>query len=93
LPHSVAYNVNAIPAATARLAQAMGVDDAAQGLFDLAEKVGAPTALKDIGIEESDLDKAASITTETQINNPEPVTTEKVRDLLQRAWEGSSPRS
>lgn len=91
LPHCVAYNAAATEAGTRRLADAMGVENAALGIFELAKTVGAPTALKDIGIQESDLDKAAEIATETPVNNPEPVTTERVRALLQNAYEGVEP--
>ena len=71
----------------------MGVDNAAVGIFNLAKTVGAPTALKDIGIQEADLDRAAAIATETPVNNPETVTKERVRELLQRAWAGEMPRA
>ncbi len=91
LPHCVAYNAAATAEGTGRLAAAMGVDNAAIGIFNLAKTVGAPTALKDIGIQEADLDKAAEIATESPVNNPEPVTTERVRALLQNAYEGSEP--
>lgn len=93
LPHCVAYNAGATAEGMRKLADAMGVEDAALGIFELAQTVGAPTALKEIGIKESDLDKATAVATETPVNNPEPVIPERVRALLQRAWAGESPRS
>lgn len=93
LPHCVAYNAEATAEGTRKLAEAMGVDNAAVGIFKLAKTLGAPTALKDIGILEADLDKAAAAATETPVNNPEPVTQERVRALLQRAWAGDEPRA
>lgn len=92
LPHCVAYNAAATVEGTRRLAQAMGVEDAAVGIFQLAQTLGAPTALKEIGIHESDLDKAAAVATEAPLHNPEPVTTERVRILLENAFHGYSPR-
>ncbi|QIB64970.1 maleylacetate reductase [Kineobactrum salinum] len=92
LPHCVAYNAAATEEATRRLADAMGVENAAIGIFNLAKAVGAPTALRDIGVQEADLDKAAKIATETPVNSPEPVTMERVRNLLQNAYEGIEPR-
>ncbi len=92
LPHCVAYNALATAGGTQRLAEAMGVDNAAIGIYELAKTVGAPTALKDIGIRESDLDKAAAIATEMPVNNPEPVTTKRVRALLENAFHGSLPQ-
>ena len=92
LPHSVAYNASARPEATRRIAEALGVGDAATGLFELAGNLGAPTALKDIGIEEADLDEAAAVALEKPVNNPEPVTRERIRALLDNAWRGHPPR-
>ena len=91
LPHSVAYNAGARPGATRRIAGALGVSDAATGLFELAGNLGAPTALRDIGVEQADLDEAAAVTLEKPINNPEPVTRERVRALLDNAWHGHPP--
>ena len=91
LPHSVAYNSGARPEATQRIAEALGVNDAATGLFELARKLGAPIALKDIGIKQTDLDEAAAVTVEKPINNPEPVTRARVRALLENAWHGHPP--
>ena len=91
LPHSVAYNAGARPGATRRIADALGVNDAATGLFDLAGGLGAPTALKDIGVRKVDLDEAVAVTLEKPINNPEPVTRERVRALLENAWHGHPP--
>jgi maleylacetate reductase len=91
LPHSVAYNAAATAEGTRQLAEAMGVEDAAVGLFELALTVGAPAALKDIGVKESDLDEAVNIATEKELANPEPVTKERLRALLDNAFHGKSP--
>lgn len=91
LPHCVAYNASSTAEGTRELAEAMGVEDPALGLFELAKEVGAPTALKEIGIKEGDLDQAAAIATETPVNNPEPVTTARVRQLLDNAFHGRPP--
>jgi maleylacetate reductase len=50
LPHALAYNASAAPQAMARIAAALGAPDAATGMFDLARELGAPTALRDIGM-------------------------------------------
>jgi alcohol dehydrogenase class IV len=91
LPHCVAYNAPAVPDGTARVARAMGVTDAAAGLFDLAVVVGAPTSLADIGVREADLDTIVRIVFEQAIKNPAPVAAQAVRELLQRAYEGRRP--
>ena len=46
LPHATAYNRAAAPEAIARVARALAAEDAAQGLYDLAKMLGAPTALQ-----------------------------------------------
>ena len=92
LPHSVAYNAGARPVSTGRVAAAMGANDAATGLFELARKLGAPTALTDIGVRQADLDEAVTVALETPINNPEPVTRERLRTLLENAYHGHPPQ-
>ena len=93
LAHSVAYNAAAAAKGSQRIAEVMGVDNAAVGIFELAGKLDAPQALSDIGIKESDLDEAAAVVTEQSFNNPESVTTDRVRLLLQRAFEGLPPEA
>lgn len=61
LPHAVAYNAPAAPDAVATVARALGVQNAAQGLFDLAKDNGAPYSLKELGFKEEDLERAADI--------------------------------
>lgn len=61
LPHAVAYNAPYAQDAVARVAKAIGTDNAAQGLFDLAKENGAPTSLKELGFKKEDLEKAADI--------------------------------
>jgi alcohol dehydrogenase class IV len=93
LPHTIAYNAFATSAGTRRLASAMGVKDAAVGLFKLAKVVGAPTSLKEIGFREEDLNRAAAIATEKPLNNAEPVTEAGIRKLLENAYLGFEPSS
>lgn len=92
LPHCVAYNTGATARDTAKLAEALGVENAAQGIYQLAKTLGAPTSLKAIGIKEADLDLATTIALDTPVNNPEPVSADRLRALLQRAWSGEKPQ-
>ena len=50
LPHAAAYNAPATPEAMARLSRALQVEDAPRGLYDLAGRIGAPRALRDLGM-------------------------------------------
>jgi alcohol dehydrogenase class IV len=91
LPHAAAYNAQAVPEAISRVARALGTTSAAQGLFDLADSLGVPVALRDIGMKENDLDRAAEIASQNPYYNPRPVTREGIRTLLQDAFEGRRP--
>lgn len=93
LAHSVAYNAAATPLGTQKVAEAIGVGEAATGIYELAKTLGAPTALSQIGISENDLDRAVSITMENPLVNPEPVSAKRLRQLLQNAYSGSPPRA
>ena len=61
------------------------------GLWDFAKAIGAPLALRDLGLTEADLDKAAGIATENPYWNPRPIDGASIRALLQQAWEGLRP--
>ena len=91
LPHAVAYNAEAAPEAMSRIAGALGVTSAAEGLFDLAASLQAPLSLAALGMKRTDLDEAADIAVQNPYYNPRPVTREGVRALLQDAWEGRRP--
>jgi alcohol dehydrogenase class IV len=91
LPHETAYNRAGAPAAMARIAQALGAEDAAQGLFDLAAALGAKQRLAEIGLREEDLDRAADLSVESPYPNPTPLTRERIRALLDDAFHGRRP--
>jgi maleylacetate reductase len=57
----------------------------------LARRHGAPTALRDLGLREADLDRAADIAAANPYWNPRPVERGAIRGLLQRAFEGTAP--
>ncbi len=50
-------------------------------------------ALRDIGMKEKDLDKAAEIATTNPYYNPRPVTVDGVRELLDDAFRGTRPQA
>ena len=91
LPHAIAYNAPAAPQAMATIAAALGAPGAAAGLFDLAQRHGAPTSLRAIGMREPDLDRAADMAVQSQYPNPRPIERGPVRALLQRAFDGTRP--
>jgi len=91
LPHAIAFNREATPEAMRIAADALGVHDAARGVYDLAERLAAPLALKDIGMPADGLDRAAKLATENPYYNPRPVEYSGVRRLLENAFYGERP--
>jgi alcohol dehydrogenase class IV len=92
LPHAMRFNAPAAAAPMARVARALGVADAAGGLFDLAARLGAPTSLRELGLPEAALDDAADQATQQAYWNPRPVERAAIRALLDDAWHGRRPR-
>jgi alcohol dehydrogenase class IV len=91
LPHAAAYNAPAAPEAMARVARALGVMDAPTGLYDLAKGLGAQVALKDIGMPEAGLDRAADLAVANPYWNPRPIERAGIRALLDDAFWGRRP--
>ena len=91
LPHAVQYNRDAAPEAMARISRALGGADPAAGLWDLARSLGAPVALKSIGMKAESLDEAARFATLNPYYNPRPIEYAAIRQLLEDAWEGRRP--
>ena len=94
LPHAVAYNALAAEQAMVSISRALGLGpklEAARGLFELVKAIDAPLALKDIGMQESDLDRAAEIATTNPYYNPRPIERGPIRKLLDAAFFGRRP--
>ncbi len=91
LPHALAYNAAHAPQAMAHIARALGAADAARGIFELAQRLGAPTSLAAIGMPEAGLDRAADLAVTTPYPNPRPLERAALRALLQRAFDGAAP--
>jgi maleylacetate reductase len=96
LPHALAYNAANAPEAMQRIARALGAtasrQSAAAGIFDLAQRHGAPVALKDIGMPADGLARAADLAVQDQYPNPRPLERAAIRELLQHAFNGERPR-
>ncbi len=91
LPHAARYNRDAAPEAMARIARALGVDDAPQGLYDLEVALELEMRLAGIGMPKEGLEKAARIATESPYPNPSEVGYAGVLSLLNHAYEGRRP--
>ena len=93
LPHATAFTTPAAQAAMQRVSAALGVPGTSAGraLYDLAKANGAPVALRDIGMPQAELDRAADIATQSPYWNPRPVDRAGIRALLEDAWQGRRP--
>ncbi len=88
LPHAMAYNATCAAQAMQRVAHSLCVDDAVDGMQALARQLGAPTALRDLGMPEDGIEKAAELVVSAPYWNPRPVDRASMQALITRAWAG-----
>jgi maleylacetate reductase len=91
IPYSAAYNREAAPAAMQRVAHALRADDAPAALYELMLKVGTQKSLREFGLTEEDLEKAADLAVKSPYDNPRPVTRDGILDMLRAAYAGARP--
>lgn len=91
LPHAIAYNVRAAASAIGRLGALMGAADAATAMQALARRLGAPTALRDLGMPEAGIGRTAELAVQSPYWNPRAVDRDSLHGLLARAWAGAPP--
>lgn len=91
LPHALAYNAPAVPDAMTALRRAFNGEDPVTALIRLARCIGAPTALRDIGMPADGIDLAADEAMRNPYWNPRPVERDGVRALIARAYAGDPP--
>ena len=95
LPHALAYNMAAAPAAFERMSRALNAAprglSVPQAIYDLAHAHGAPVALRDLGLTQAQLDQALELALQNQYPNPRPLQREPLRELLFNAWQGVRP--
>ncbi len=90
LPHTAAYNEVAAREELLPATKLFGGCLSA-GLYELAEELGAPLSLKDIGFCGQDISKAAEQAVRNPYWNPREVTIDGITGLLQRAVAGKAP--
>jgi alcohol dehydrogenase class IV len=91
LPHALALVAPSEPEAMARIGTALASPDVPAAVYDLAASVGAPTALRAIGMSAERLDEAAGLIVEAIPGNPKPFSIPAIRALLADAFEGRRP--
>ena len=76
----------------ARIARALGADDAPGGLYDLAAVLGSRRALADLGLSEADLAPAAEAAAAAFADvHPRAADEDELRALLDDAFHGRRP--
>ena len=70
LPYAVAFNENAAGDAMQDVRAALGSKDAANAVFDLARRIGAPASLREIGMPEEGLSTRSSWLMPIRIGTP-----------------------
>jgi maleylacetate reductase len=90
LPYVLAFNAPAAPEASAALARALGADDAARALWDLAS-LGTRRSLSELGMAEGDIGRVVDLAVASPYANPRPVDAGDVEALLRAAWAGRVP--
>jgi alcohol dehydrogenase class IV len=91
LPHAMAYNSTAVPDVEQRIAEILGASGAATGLYDFARRLGIAAGLRDIGMPETGIDRAADLAMANPYWNPRPLERGAIRDLIAGAWAGERP--
>ncbi|PYI05734.1 maleylacetate reductase [Aspergillus sclerotiicarbonarius CBS 121057] len=95
LPHAISYNAPRIPEAMEKLAEALPESngDAIHGLNVLLDKLQVKRGLKEYGMKEEDIDKAADIAVGNPYWNPREIEREPIRELIRRVWAGEPARA
>jgi maleylacetate reductase len=88
LPHVMAYNEPAVPAAMSRIAEAIQGHPAPRAVQDLVRELDGPTSLREIGFAESDIGRAAELAAAHAYPNPREVTRAGIVWLLHQAYNG-----
>lgn len=95
LPQVMAFYETDAADAARRVRRALDLPErtsAARALYELIERIGAPTALRDVGLGTDRVDEATDLVAELlPIAGPRPVDRNGLRDILARASAGERP--
>jgi maleylacetate reductase len=95
LPQVAAFNAPAAPDAFSRAARALdvaGPEAVGPALFELANQLGAPTSLADLGLQSDAIEVVGKIVARGPVSNPRDFTEEDVCYLVRQAYMGTKPQ-
>lgn len=99
LPHTVAYN---LPSLGTEVIERLGIalvgrpglsaQDVVSAITSILQSLDIQCALREIGMGEDDIERTGRLAMEKQYWNPRPLETEKIKELIRRAWAGETAR-
>jgi maleylacetate reductase len=93
LPHVLSFNAPAAPGMRAAMGRALGAADPALRLWELAGELGAPRALRDLGMGADDVPRVADLAAKSPYANPRTVDRSDLEAIVRAAWSGVTPGS
>jgi alcohol dehydrogenase class IV len=91
LPHAMAYNTPAEPAVMTAIAKVFGAGQASTDLYNFIGRLGAKRSLRELGMPEAGIEKAAHLAIQNPYWNPRKLEYQPILDLIRRAWAGEAP--
>jgi maleylacetate reductase len=91
LPHATAYNAEGAGALLSPVSEALGGGAPGAALWDFAKGLGAPLSLRELGMPEEGIARAAEQAVANPYWNPRPIERDPVEALIRAAWSGERP--
>jgi alcohol dehydrogenase class IV len=88
LPHVMAHNASAVTEEFGMIATALCVADAVKAIQDLVHAIAPVGSLRDLGVPEARLTRAAELILANPYRNPRPLERGAIDQLLRAAWAG-----
>ncbi len=92
LPHVLAYNARAVPEAINALRYRLGNPDPAMALYNLVGRLGAASALSELGMPSGCEDAVVEQIITEPYWNPRGLEPIALKNMLERAYSGDAPR-
>jgi maleylacetate reductase len=89
LPHAIAFNADAVPEEVRRIGRALGDEaDPAGAVARLRDRIGLPSGLSDVGVEDDDIQAVARLSqgNVSVQRNAQPVSEADALAILEAAW-------